>query len=201
MFTAIPNVLVVHPSMPVKSVEQLVALAGKRPGEIHYSSGGRGSNIHLTSALFEYMAKIKLVHVPYKGGGPGQIALMSGEVEMMLPAITPALPFVKSGRMRGIAVSSRQRAPVLPHLPTIDESGVPGYVKTSWFALFAPAAVPQPIIERVYQASIKALKDPEISRRLANQGANTVGNSSEEFSRFVRDEIAAWAKLIREMKL
>ena len=89
----------------------------------------------------------------------------------------------------------------MPHLPTIDESGVPGYVKTSWFALFAPAAVPQPIIERVYQASIKALKDPEISRRLANQGANTVGNSSEEFSRFVRDEIAAWAKLIREMKL
>jgi tripartite-type tricarboxylate transporter receptor subunit TctC len=201
MFTSIPNVLVVHPSMPVKNLRELLALARKRPGEIHYSSGGRGSNIHLTSALFEYMAKIKLVHVPYKGGGPGQIALMSGEVEMMLPAITPALPFVKSGRMRGIAVSSKQRAPVLPQLPTINESGVPGYVKTSWFALFAPAAVPQPIIDRVYQASVKALKNPEIVKRLANQGAEAVGNSSAEFSEFVRDEINAWAKLIREMKL
>lgn len=201
MFTSIPNVLAVHPSMPVTSTSELITLARKRPGEIHYSSAGRGSNIHLTSALFEYMAKIKLVHVPYKGGGPGQIALMSGEVEMMLPAITPALPFVKSGRMRGIAVSSKQRAPVLPHLPTINESGVPGYVKTSWFALFAPAAVPQPIIDRVYQASVKALKNPEIVKRLANQGAEAVGNSSAEFSEFVREEINAWAKLIREMKL
>jgi tripartite-type tricarboxylate transporter receptor subunit TctC len=201
MFTSIPNVLVVHPSMPVKNTGELLALARKRPGEIHYSSGGRGSNIHLTSALFEYMARIKLAHVPYKGGGPGQIALMSGEVEMMLPAITPALPFVKSGRMRGIAVSSKQRAPVLPQLPTINESGVPGYVKTSWFALFAPAAVPQHVIDRVYQASVKALKNPEIVKRLANQGAEAVGNSSAEFSEFVRDEINAWAKLIREMKL
>jgi tripartite-type tricarboxylate transporter receptor subunit TctC len=200
MFTLIPNVLVVHPSMPVNSVRQLIALARKRPGEINYSSGGVGSNIHLSTALFAYKAKIKLGHVPYRGGGPGQIALMSGEVETMLPAITPALPFVKSGRMRALGVSTKKRSHVLPKVPTIMEAGVP-YEKSSWFALFAPAGVPQPIIDRVYQASVKALKDPAIVKSLAAQGALAVGNPTAEFDAFVRSEIIAWRKLIREMGL
>jgi tripartite-type tricarboxylate transporter receptor subunit TctC len=200
MFTLIPNVLVVHPSMPVKSVRQLVALARKHPGEINFSSGGVGSNIHLSTALFAYKAKIKVTHVPYKGGGPGQIALLSGEVEMMLPAITPALPFVKAGRMRALGVSTKERSHVLPNVPTIIEAGVP-YEKSSWFALFAPAGVPQPIIDRVYQASVKALKHPDIVKSLAAQGALAVGNPTAEFDAFVRSEIIAWRELIREMGL
>lgn len=201
MFASTPNILVVHPSMPVKSVKALLALARKRPGEIHYSSGGVGSNIHLTTALFTYMAKIKLVHVPYRGGGPAQIALMSGEVQVMLPGFQPALPFVKSGSMRGLAVSTKQRSPALPELPTLHEAGVPGYDKAAWFALFAPAAVPESIITRVHQAAVKILKNPDIVKRLAAEGAVAVGNSPAEFDAFVRAEIAQWAKLMREMKL
>jgi tripartite-type tricarboxylate transporter receptor subunit TctC len=201
MFGSSPSVLAVHPSMPVKSVRELLALAKKHPGEIHYSSGGIGSNIHLTTELFTYMAKIKLKHVPYKGGGPGQIALMSGEVQVMLPSITQAMPFVKSGRMRAIGVSSKNRAPGLPGVPTIDEAGVPGYVKNAWFGLFAPAAVPEPIITRMYQAVAKVLKDPDIVKRLAAEGTVAEGQPPAEFDAFVRDELASWAKLIREMRL
>jgi tripartite-type tricarboxylate transporter receptor subunit TctC len=201
IFARTPNVLAVHPSMPVKSVRQLIALARKHPDAILFGSGGVGSNIHLTTALFAYMAKIKLAHVPYKGAGPAQIGLMSGEIQMLLPGIQSALPFVRSGRMRAIAISTKQRSPLLPDLPTIDEAGVPGYDKAGWFALFAPAAVPESILTRVYQAAVKALKNPDIVKRLAAEGSMAVGNSPAEFDAFVRSEIAQWAKLIREMKL
>lgn len=198
---SVPNVLVVHPSMPVNSVRQLIALARKHPGEIRFGSGGRGSNIHLTTELFAYMAKIKLQHVPYKGGGPAQIAVISGEMQMMLAGLASALPFVKSGRMRALAVTSKKRSPASPDLPTIDESGVPGYVKEYWAGLFAPAGVPEPIIARVYQAVFEVLKNPEIVKWLAAQGATPVGNPPAKFDAFVRDEIMTWRKLIREMKL
>lgn len=201
MFASIPNLLVVHPSMPVRSVKELVALARRHPGEIRFSSGGHGSNIHLTTELFAYTARIKLEHVPYKGGGPGQVAVMSGEVQLMLPAINSALPFVKSGRMRALGVSTLARSPALPELPTIHESGVPGYDKASWFALFAPAAVPESISNHIYQAAIKVLKNPEIVKLLAAEGAVAVGNTPVEFDAFVRSELMAWAKLIREMNL
>jgi tripartite-type tricarboxylate transporter receptor subunit TctC len=201
MLASNPHVLVVHPSMPVKNVRELIALARKRPGEIHFSSGGVGSNIHLTTELFAYMAKIKLAHVPYKGGGPAMTAVASGEVHMMLPALQPALPFMSSGRMRALAVTSKERLPAFPDLPTIHEGGVPGYDKSAWYALFAPAGVPDPIITHVYQAVIKVLKNPDIVKRLAADAAVAVGNTPAEFSAFVRSEIAEWAKLIREMKL
>jgi len=201
MFGSSPNILVVHPSMPVTSVKALLVLARKRPGEIHYGSAGRGSNIHLTAELFLYMAGIKMTQVPYKGAGPAQIALMSGEVQVLLPAFQSALPFVKSGQMRALAVTTKQRSPLLPELPTIDESGVPGYDKSAWFGLFAPAAVPEPVISRMYQAVAKVLKDPEIVKRLAAEGAVARGQPPAEFDAFVREELVAWAKLIREMKL
>lgn len=200
-FASTPHVLVVHPSLPVKSVKALLALARQRPGEIYFSSGGRGSSIHLASALFLYMAKINLVHVPYKGGGPAMLALISGEVQIMLPGVQPALPHVKSGLMRALAVSTQKRSPVLPDLPTIDEAGLPGYIKEPWFGLFAPAGVPESIIARLHQAAVKILKDPDIEKRLAAEGSVAVGNSPAEFDAFVRSEIANWGKLIREMKL
>jgi tripartite-type tricarboxylate transporter receptor subunit TctC len=187
--------------MPVKSVKELLALARKRPGEIHYGSAGRGSNVHLTTELFLYMAKIKMTQVPYKGMGPAQIALMSGEVQVLLPAFQSIFPFVKSGQVRALAVTTRQRSPLLPDLPTVDEAGVPGYDKSAWFGLFAPAAVPEPIVTRMYQAVAKVLKNPEIVKRLAAEGAVARGQPPAEFDAFVRAELAAWAKLIREMKL
>ena len=201
MFGSLPNVLVVHPSMPVKSLKELLALARKRPGEIHYGSAGRGSNVHLTTELFLYMAKVKMTQVPYKGMGPAQIGLVSGEVQVLLPAFQSIYPFVKSGQVRALAVTTKERSLLLPELPTIDESGVPGYEKEAWFGLFAPAAVPEPVISRMYQAVAKVLKDPEIVKRLAAEGAVARGQPPAEFDAFVRAELASWAKLIREMKL
>ena len=201
IFGSAPNFLVVHPSMPVSSVREFIALARKRPGEILFGSGGHGSNIHLTMELFAHMAKIRLAHVPYKGAGPAQVALMSGEVQALMPGSLSVLPFVRSGQIRPLAVTTRQRTPLLPDLPTIDEAGVPGYDKAGWFALFAPAAVPDPIVDHVYQVAAKVLKNPDVVKRLAAEGAVTGGNPPAEFSAFVRSEIAEWAKLIREMKL
>jgi tripartite-type tricarboxylate transporter receptor subunit TctC len=201
MFGSSPNILAVHPSMPVKSVKELLALARKLPGEILYGSAGRGSNIHLTAELFMYMAKIKMTQVPYKGAGPAQIGLMSGEVQVLLPGFQSAYPFVKSGRMRALAVTTKQRAELLPEVPTIDEAGVPGYEKSAWFGLFAPVAVPESIISHVYQAITRVLKDPETVKRLAAEGAVAGGQPPAEFTAFVHEELAAWAKLIREMKL
>ena len=201
MIGSVPNLLVVHPSMPVTNLKQLLALARARPGDIFYASAGRGSNLHLTTELFLYMARVNMLHVPYKGGGPAMIALISGEVHVMLPGMQSALPFVRSGMMRALAVSTRKRAPALPDLPTIDESGVPGYDKAIWIGLFAPAAVPEPIISYVYNAVARVLKDPEVVRRLASEGAVAVSTPPAEFNAFVRAEIATWAKLIRDMKL
>lgn len=201
MFGSLPNVLVVHPSMPVKTVRDLLALARRRPGEIHYGSAGRGSNVHLTTELFLYMANIKMTQVPYKGMGPAQIGLMSGEVQVLLPAFQSIFPFVKAGQVRALAVTTLQRSPLLPDLPTLDEAGVPGYDKSAWFGLFAPAAVPEPIIARIYLAVARVLKDPEIVKRLAAEGAVARGQPPAEFDAFVRAELEAWGKLIREMKL
>jgi tripartite-type tricarboxylate transporter receptor subunit TctC len=201
MFGSSPNVLVVHPSLPVKSVKEMLALARKRPGDILAGHAGRGSNIHVTTALFLYKAGIKVTEVPYKGGGPAQIAVMSGESQMLIPSISSVLPFVKSGRLRALGVTSKKRAPLLPNVPTIDESGVPGYVKVGWYALFAPAAVPEPIINHVYQAVSTVLKDPETVTRIGADGTTPEGQPPREFEAFVHSEIEEWAKLIRDMKL
>jgi tripartite-type tricarboxylate transporter receptor subunit TctC len=200
-FAQAPLVLVVHPSMPVLNTRELLALARKRPGEINYGSAGRGSNIFMTTELFKHMAQVDLKHVPYKGGGPAAIGLISGEVQVEFSGILTAIPHMRSGRMRGLAVSTKQRSPALPDLPSVDEAGVPGYDKASWFGWFAPSGVPAPIIAHVYQAVAKVLKDPATMKRLAAEGAVTVGNPPEEFTAFVHAEIAEWGKLIRQMKL
>ena len=196
-----PLVLIVHPSMPVLSVRELLALARKRPGEIHYASAGVGSNIFMTTELFKYMAKINLVQVPYKGGGPASIGLMSGEAQVLITSILSSMPHMRAGRMRGLAVTTKQRSPTLPEMPTIDEAGVPGYDKAGWYGLFAPAKVPDAIVGHVYQAAAKVLKEPATAKRLASEGAVPVGNPPDEFAEFIRTEIAEWGKLVREMKL
>ena len=200
-FASAPLILAVHPALPVLSVRELLALARNRPGEILYASAGVGSNIHMTTELFNYMAKIKLVQIPYKGGGPAAIGLMSGEVHVLISGIMSVLPLMRSGRMRGLAVTTKQRSTVLPDLPTIDEAGVPGYDKGGWTGLFAPAAVPAPIITHVYKSMATVLKNPDTVKRLAAEGTFVIANSPEEFGEFVRAEIAEWTKLIRDMKL
>ena len=201
MFAKEANLLAVHPSLPVSTVKDFVALARKRPGEITYGSGGIGSNIHLSTELLLHMAGIRLTHVPYKGGGPATTAVMTGEVQVMLPGIQPALPLVKAGRLRAIAVTTKQRSPALPELPSIDEAGVRGYDKAAWYGLLAPAAVPDAVIARLHQAAVKVLRNPEVEKRLTAQGAIVVGNTPAEFDAFVRTEIAAWSSLIAKMKL
>lgn len=201
IFASTPHILVVHPSLPVKSVKALLALARSRPGELFYSSGGRGSSVHLASALFTHMTKLNLTHVPYKGGGPAMISLISGEVQVMLPGLQPAFPHLKSGRMRGLAVSTKKRSPALPNIPTLDQSGVPGYEKDAWFGLLAPAGVPTPIIDQLYSAVARTLKDPDLAKRLEADGATPVANTPADFKKFVSTRIAFWRRLIGEMKL
>jgi tripartite-type tricarboxylate transporter receptor subunit TctC len=201
MFASAPVVLVVHPSMPVKNVKELIALARARPGEILYASAGVGSNIHMTTELFKYMAKIDLVQVPYKGGGPATIGLVTGEAQVLFSTFLSTMPHIKSGRIRALAVTTKQRSPVAPELPTIHESGVPGYDKPVWFGLFAPAKVSEAHVTHVYQAAAKVLKNAEVVKRLATEGAAAVGSSPAEFDAFVRAELEEWGKLIRTMNL
>jgi tripartite-type tricarboxylate transporter receptor subunit TctC len=201
MFASAPLIRAVHPSLPASSVRELVELARKRPNEIHYASAGIGSNIHLTTELFKHMARISLVQVPYKGGGPASVGLITGEAQVLFSSVLSALPFVKSGRMRALAVSTKQRSPILPDLPTIHESGVPGYDKSAWFALFAPSRVPDAVIHHVYRATTKVLKHADTAKRLAAEGAIAVGNPPEAFTAFVHAEIDEWSKLIRAMNV
>ena len=201
MFASAPVVMAVHPSMPVKSVKEFIALARQRPDEIRYASAGVGSNIHMTTELFNYMAKVKLVQVPYKGGGPATIGLISGEAQVIFSTFLSMAPHIKSGRMRALAVTTKERSPVAPELPTLHESGVTGYDKPAWFGLFAPAGVAESHINHFYKAAAKVLQNPEVKKRLAMEGAAAVGNPPAEFDAFVRAEIAEWGKLIQTMNL
>ena len=201
MLTTQPLILAVHPSLPVKSVKELIALARKRPKVLFYASAGVGSNLHMTTELFKYMAKINLTEVQYKGGGPALIALVTGEVPVSFTGVLSSKPFRKSGQVRALAVSTKQRSPAVPDLSTIDESGVPGYDKGGWSGMFAPAKVSDAMIARVYQAMAEVLKNPDAMKTLAADGLVAVASSPEEFTAFVHAEIAEWTKLVREMKL
>ena len=201
MLTQQPLILGVHPSMPVKSVKDLIALAKKRPKDIFYASAGVGSNLFMTTELFKYMANINMVQVPYKGGGPALVALLTGEVHVAFMGVLSSKPFRKSGQVRALAVTTKERSPAVPDLPTIAESGVPGYDKGGWTGMFAPAKVPDAIINQAYDAMAKVLKDPEAVRRLADDGLVAVASTPAEFTTFIHAEINEWTKLIKEMKI
>lgn len=201
MLTQQPLILAVHPSMPVKSVKDLVALAQKRPKEIFIANAGVGSNLHMTSELFKYMSKTNLTAIPYKGGGPALIALITGEVQVSFTGVLSSRPFRKSGQIRPLAVSTKERSPAVPDLPTIDESGVPGFDKGGWTGMFAPAKVPEPIVNHMYAAMAKILKNPDSVKKLAEDGLVAVASTPQEFTKFVREEITEWSKLVKEMNL
>ena len=196
-----PLLLGVHPSVPVKTVRELIALAKKNPGKLDYASAGVGSNIFMSTELFNYLAKIKMTQIPFKGGGPATIGLISGEADVIVTALSSAVPQMKEGRMRALAVTTKERSFVVPDVPTIIESGVPGYDKAGWYGMYAPAAVPKDIIDKVYGAIVKTLKDPVILKRLKDQGSVAVGNSPQAFTAFVHAELKEWTELIKKMDL
>lgn len=196
-----PLVVGVHPSVPAHSVMELIAIAKKHPGRLNYASAGVGSNIFMSTELFSYLAKIKMTQIPFKGGGPATIGLISGEADVIITALTSAVPNMKQSRMRGLAVTTKERSFVVPELPTVIESGVPGYDKASWYGVYAPAAVPKDIINKIYATFAKVLKDPAITRRLKDQGSVAVGNTPQDFTIFVHTELKEWAELIKKMDI
>ena len=193
----VPNILIVHPSMPVNTVKELITLAGKSPGKISFASTGQGTSSHLSSELFKLMANVDLLHVPYKGGPPAVADLIGGQVNMMFINMPTGLAHVKSGKARILAVSSGRRVPQLPDVPTVDQAGLKGYETAAWSGLYAPAGTPPEVIARLHAEVVKVLKMPSVREQLAGQGAEAGGNTPEEFGRFTRDEISKWAKIIK----
>jgi len=194
---SVPQVLVVHPSLPVRSVKDLVALAKKRPGELTYGSSGNGAFNHLTGALFSMKTGTQLTHVPYKGGGPAAVALLSGEITMILGEPATIVGFVKSGRVRALAVTGAKRAPALPELPTIAEAGVAGYEATSWNGMLAPAGTPADVIKRLNAEFNRIIGTPDMGKRMLDNGYEPVGGSSERFGELIHAEIAKWAPVVK----
>jgi tripartite-type tricarboxylate transporter receptor subunit TctC len=194
---ALSNVLVVHPSLPAKSVKEFVALVKPRPGQINFASAGVGTSPHLSMELFLVMTGLKMLHVPYKGSGPGVTDLIAGHVPVMMPNMLSAQPHIKSGRLRALGVTGSKRAPGAENIPTIAEAGVPGYEAVQWYGVLAPAATPRDIIVKLHTGVVRALQNPEVRQRLLNDGAEPVGSSPEEFAAYLRSETAKWAKVIQ----
>jgi len=191
------NLLVVHPSLPVDSVKALITLSKQRPGEINYGSSGIGATPHLSGELFKYMTGIKWVHVPYKGGGPGLIALLSGEVSLYFGNVPTVIRQARDGKLRALATTGPKRTPAAPDIPTVAESGVPGYEVTTFYGMAAPARTPRAIIDRLNSETVRALNSPEVRERLQGLGADPVGNTPEQYTAFMRNEIAKWGKVIK----
>jgi tripartite-type tricarboxylate transporter receptor subunit TctC len=195
---SVPNLLVVHPSLPVRSVKELVAFAKANPNEILFGSSGNGTSPHLSGVLFNSMAKISMVHVPYKGSPQAVTDLVAGRVQVMFAPISTALPFVKAGKLRALAASTARRTDVAPDLPTVAEAGVKGFETSIWFALFAPEATPKDVIERLNGATARALADTEVKSKLAANGIDTIGGTAAQTGELVRTELDKWAKVVRE---
>ena len=194
---SVPQVLVVHPSLPVKNVKELVALAKKRPGQLTYGSSGNGAFNHLTGALLTNLAKVDIVHVPYKGGGPAAVALLSGEITMILGEPASIVGFVKSGKVRALAVTGEKRALGMPDLPTMAEAGIAGYSATSWNGMLAPAGVPAPIVKRLNDEFNRIIAEPEIRKRMLDNGYEPVGGAPEKFGAHIHAEIEKWAPVVK----
>ena len=194
--TDAPSILAVHPSLPVRSVKELISLARARPGQIMYASAGSGTSTHLAAALFEHLAGIKLVHVPYKGGGPAIVDVLAGQVPVTFGTAASVSPHTRSGRLRGLAVTGGQRSAVLPDLPTIAESGLPGYEMLNWLGLFAPAGTPRAVVEKLSGEAIRIVRLLEVRDRLNAQGAEPSPLATGEFAAFVKSEVEKWAKVV-----
>jgi tripartite-type tricarboxylate transporter receptor subunit TctC len=196
-----PNLLVVHPSLPVRSVKDLIALARARPGQLHYASPGSGSVQHLSGELFKLQAKVDMLHVPYKGSGQSIVDLIAGHVQLNFDAVPVVLGHARQGRLRALAVTSAKRSALLPDIPTVSESGVAGFDMSTWWGLVAPSAVSKDIISKLHVETVKALKLPEVRERLGSVGAEPGGNTPDQFGAFIRSETAKYARIVKDANI
>lgn len=192
---SLPHILVVHPSLPVKTVKELVALAKSRPGELNFGSSGIATSTHLAAELFMHSARVKMVNVPYKGGAPGMTALLSGEVQLYFATISTALPHIKAGKLRPLGVTSAKRSTAAPEFPTIAEAGLPGYQHSSWVGMLAPAKTPPPIVKKLNNEVVRIVQAPEMKALLLREGLEADGSTAEEFAQDIKAEIAKWQKV------
>lgn len=197
----VPNLLVAHPSVKANNVKELVALAKAQPGKLTYASAGNGTTVHLAAELFNSMAGVDILHVPYKGSAPAVTDLMGGQVDIMFDSLSSAKPYVESGRLKALAVTTAKRSSVFPNVPTIAESGLPGYELSGWYAVFVPAKTPKPVIDRLNAELVKALKQPNVRARFAQIGAEPVGSSPQELASTLKAETARWAQIVRERNI
>jgi tripartite-type tricarboxylate transporter receptor subunit TctC len=195
---SVPLVLVVHPSLPVKSLEDFIVLLKSKPGQLNYGSAGPGTVQHMTAELFKFMAKVEMVHIPYKGAAPAVADVVGGQVPIMFDSMISCIPHVKGGRLRALAITGLTRSALLPDVPTVEESGVPRFEATAWYGVVAPATVPKDIIGKLNGEMLKVLRLPDVKQRLAEMGTDFVGGSPEQFGRFIKAEITKWAKVVKE---
>lgn len=194
----VPNILVIHPGVAATSVKELIALAKARPDVLNFGSAGNGAPSHLAGEMFKTAAAVSMVHVPYKGAGLAVNALLAGEIQVMFAPSVAVLPQVKAGRLRALAVTSAARSSAVPDLPTLGESGLPGYDISSWFGLFAPANTPAPVVDKIYRETAKALQSPDVRERFSREGAEPVASTPADFGAYVRSEFAKYAKLVKD---
>ena len=190
--------VVVHPALPAKTLPQLIALAKAQPGQLNFGSAGAGNATHLAGELFRAMARVNIVHVPYKGSGPALIDLAGGQVQLMFSNLTAALPHMKSAKLRALAVTGEKRTPIAPELPTVAEAALPGYAVTSWYGVLAPAGTPQEIVTRLNTETGNAMREPDIKERLAAEGADSMAGSTAAFAALLKTEVAKWATVVKQ---
>ena len=197
LMTVTPLVLIVHPALPVKNVKELVALARSRPGQLNFASSGMGTSHHLSGEMLRTVTGVNIVHVPYKGSQAAHIDLMSGQVAMMFDNILPVRPMVQAGKLKALAVTTPQRSPALPDVPTIAEAGLPNFEAVAWFGMLAPAGTPRDIVTKLNGEIVRVLKLPDVNERLSGMGAIVVGSTPDEFATWMRNEVAKWAKVVK----
>jgi len=197
LIASAPSVLVVNPSIPARNVAEFTAYARANPGKLNYASNGNGSAAQLAATMYESMAGVRMVHVPYKGIAPALTDLLNGEVQLMFGTIVALVPHLQAGKLRALAVTSRKRSVLLPDVPTLAESGLPDYQAGSWYGVLAPAGTPRPIIERLHGTIVKALQQPDVAQRLAAEGAEVIGSTPEEFGAHIKAELARVAEVVR----
>jgi tripartite-type tricarboxylate transporter receptor subunit TctC len=198
LLASTPSVVIVNPSVPVSSVKELVALARSKPGQLLFGSAGNGGSLHLSGELLNTMKGVKIVHVPYKGAAAALVDLMSGQIQIMFDTLPSAIPHIKSRKVNALAVTSASRVQALPELPTVSESGVPGYEVTSWYGPLAPAATPRPIVHKLQADFVRTANLQDVQQRLTAAGADSIGSTSETFAAFIESELKKWAKVVRE---
>jgi len=193
----VPNLLVANPQQPFKTVQELIAYAKAHPGKVNFGSSGNGTSIHLSGEMFSHMAKADIVHVPYKGSAPAMNDLLGNQIAIMFDNMPSALQYVRAGKLNALGVTSAKRSPELPNVPTIAEAGVPGYEASSWFGLFVPAATPAAVQARLHAALVKVLAQPDVKKRMADQGAEVVSEKPEQFAAFIQAESRKWGQVVR----